>query len=130
MCGISHCERKARGIPLLIRLILFFLLELFHIIQGKLNIMENPINIIQYVIVSETQNFVSARFKKIGAFCIICFLFQVLATIQFDDDSAAWRAEVYNIVADSMLTPKANIVYLMISQTWPELYFGFGLVAS
>jgi hypothetical protein len=55
-------------------------------------------------------------------------LLQVLAAIKFNDQLLPRCTEIYNILTDSMLSPKVNIVQLVRTQVCPQL--GFSLVGS
>ena len=48
------------------------------------------------------------RFKILGSFLVVFFLLQMLTTIQFNDKLGFWRAEIWNVISNSMLSPKID----------------------
>jgi len=71
--------------------------------QRTLNFTDHIVHVFQHIMVPKTQDFVPALFKEFSALRIVFFLFQVLASIQFEDEFAAWSTEIYYVITDGVL---------------------------
>jgi hypothetical protein len=102
-----------------------------------LNCHNCPENLIQYflniasdLIIPETQNPKSFRFKVSSSLNVIFFLINMLPAIHFDDQLQAWGTEVDYISPDSMLSAKMNVAKPVRPQENPKAGFLLGLVVA
>ena len=77
-------------------------------IDLRLDRMHHCIDIFEHVMVPEPEDAVSRRLQSFCSLQIIFCLIQVLAAIDFDDQFSAGSTEVYNVMADGVLSTKLN----------------------
>jgi hypothetical protein len=68
----------------------------------------NCIDILEHVMVPESENAVSLCLQVFCSLQIIFRLVQMLTAIDFDDQFSAGSTEVYNVMADGVLSTKLN----------------------
>ena len=82
----------------------------------------HAIDVIHYIVIPETENAIAVFFEICGAFCIIFFLIEVLAAIQFDDEFLARGTKIGDIRTDCMLVAEMNSIprdgRVEISKVW------------
>ena len=68
----------------------------------------NAINIIRHFIVPKADDFVAQRVQVFRSLFIILFLFQMLTSIQFDDEFLFDADEIGDVVANGVLPSKVE----------------------
>ncbi len=63
-------------------------------------------------------------------FVIILLLFKVLASIYFDHQLSAHRAEIHDVLANGILTAEMDAIHAMGTQPCPEPGFCLGLFVT
>ena len=84
------------------------------------------VNIIQYVMIPKSYNFITQRFEEYASLCIIFHLFQVLPTIGFYYQFRFQAYEIDDIGPDDNLAPEFVACRSMGTQVFPELSFSIG----
>ena len=68
----------------------------------------NAINIIRHIIVPKADDFVAERVQVFCSFFVVFFLFQMLTSIQFDDEFLFDAGKIGNVFANGMLPSKVD----------------------
>ena len=85
----------------------------------------NAIHIIHHIIVPEADNFIAQRFQIFCSLPIVFLLFQVLRTIQFDDEFLFEADEIWDVLAYRVLPSKVDS-HLVVADDRPEFAFSWG----
>ena len=91
---------------------------------------QNFPNTLQDLGVPESKNPVALRLEKRTPGFVFPRTFNVLCTIQFDDEASFSRAEISEVGTNRMLTPEFGATHLPGSQMVPNNSFRVGLLAT
>jgi hypothetical protein len=94
------------------------------------NRLDDILDVSVHVAVPETKHTKAGRPQEIVAALVVHQPVDMLAAVQFDDDSAVERNEVANIEPDLVLASEFESSQLASSQATPEQAFGFREVSS
>jgi hypothetical protein len=89
---------------------------------------QNAIDILQNVVVPETENSVPARVEEPSSYGIPRF--RMLATIRFDDELGINAKKIGDVRSDRRLPTKLQPVQLPIAEVVPQTLFGVGRVLT
>lgn len=91
-----------------------------------LNRLQNTLQIAEYVIVPEAQHDETRRLEKLRSLRITVGSFHMLASIDFDGDTAIKANEIENVVAKWMLATELAAFELAVLEMSPKCAFRFG----
>ena len=94
-----------------------------------LQFLEHSFHVSCYFVVPETNNRKSLGIEKCGSTLIVCLSFEVLRTIELDDQSLIDAAKVDDIWPDWMLAPESEREELLSSKLTPQRIFCICLIA-
>lgn len=94
--------------------------------QCKLNGAQDAICISKHIPVPGAHDSISQRFKELGPFCVVFFLFHVLTSVQLNHQFFLWRAEIHDVLTDGMLPSKTDPIEFVAAQGRPKFGFGGG----
>ena len=88
--------------------------------QGSIDCREHVIGMLQYVDIPEAKHAIVLPRQKVRALLIVVTAFEVLAAVEFDDQSGLRADEIADIAADGNLPPEAEAADPAASQTIPQ----------
>jgi uncharacterized lipoprotein YbaY len=91
---------------------------------------EHTIQVIQDLVIPETQHPVTLRFQYSCAFEIVGLPIEVLAAIHLDDQFLYRSTEIHDVAADGVLPAKVDVVHLVPAQHPPEPGLCIGRAAA
>lgn len=83
----------------------------------------NAIKIIHHFVVPKADDIVAEQVQVFCSFFVVLFLFQMLTSIQFDDEFFFDADEIGDVFTDSML-PSEGDSQLVVADECPEFAFG------
>ncbi len=101
----------------------------FKFLQGKKNVLQNTIQILQDFIVPKAKNMITGLFNGLGAFCII-WIIRMLTAIGFNHKLVRTADKIGDVGADRNLPRKFITRQSAVAQCEPELLFRFGLILT
>ena len=81
--------------------------------------LKHPVDVLQDLIVPKPQNKIAAVFEILGPARVLLPLFDMLTTIQLDDQLYARTAEIDNKAIERHLSPKMQAADAVIAQLEP-----------
>ena len=98
--------------------------------QGVFDARQDTVDIVEDVVVPESQDAKALAFQPSGAGLVPTLLVRVLSAIQFDDKAFGETDEVDDIVSDRCLPPELTVLNLPASKAPPGPFLSFGEVLS
>jgi len=93
-------------------------------------LLKNAIDILQHLVVPKPQNEIAAVFQIFGPARVLLPLFNVLSTIQLDDQLCVGAAEIDNKSVERHLSPEFQAAEAVAAQSEPQRSFGIGLLPA
>ena len=82
----------------------------------------NAINVIRHFVVPKADNFVAEQVQAFCSFFIVLFLFQVLTSIQFNNEFLFDTDKIGNVLANGVLPSKVDS-QLVVADECPQFAF-------
>jgi hypothetical protein len=89
--------------------------------------LQKTFEILKDVIVPESEDPIAVTFQRGSALGVAHPVVRVLASIELDHKSGLGTAEICNVPADRMLTPKLETEESTVTEAHPQSLFGVGL---
>ena len=89
---------------------------------------DHPIQILQYVIVPETQDSVAHRFQLQGSEFVVNHLLAMLATVKLHNQASIWTDEIGDVSTNFVLASELPTLKTSASQMVPKQLFGICLI--
>jgi hypothetical protein len=90
---------------------------------------QNSVHVSEHIAIPETQYQISARFEVGCPPRIIHPAFRMLSSIQFDDQSRRFAAEIDDVIADRHLPAELQSMQTSVAKPKPQRTFSVGLIA-
>jgi hypothetical protein len=95
-----------------------------------MNHFQNPIDVVQYVVVPEADHVESQGFQKGRPFCIVMDMRCVLPAVDFDDTFLLETDKVHYVQAENVLAAELESGTVAVSQMPPQFSFRVRLVPA
>ena len=91
--------------------------------QRKLNCLDDAVDVVHDLVVPKSDDFIAQRFKIFCALCVVFDLFQMLTSIQFDDEFLFDADEIGDEVANGVLTAEVDTEFV-VADVCPQFTLG------